>query len=195
MPTVNKNEIKEDEFDKRLRKIERIACLTLTGVAVIAAVVAAVDMRKTLKLVDKAADHVSDLTIVDVEQTIIDRAIGNATNREVGRAVSKAVRSLEESITEETQKRVRAAVEQNYGKLSKTVIEAIAREAAKVDKDDVMREATERAKDLIVERFDGKLDGLLEDYNRNLDNVGKIYQSIASSMTGKPGKDVTLKLG
>jgi hypothetical protein len=189
------NEIKEDEFDKRLRKIERIACLTLTGVAVIAAVVAAVDMRKTLKLVGKAADHVSDLTIVDVEQTIIDRAIGNATNREVGRAVSKAVRSLEESITEETQKRVRAAVEQNYGKLSKTVTEAIAREAAKVDKDDVMREATERAKDLIVERFDGKLDGLLEDYNRNLDNVGKIYQSIASSMTGKPGKDVTLKLG
>lgn len=195
MPTVNMNEIKEDEFDKRLRKIERIACLTLTGVAVIAAVVAAVDMRKTLKLVGKAADHVSDLTIVDVEQTIIDRAIGNATNREVGRAVSKAVRSLEESITEETQKRVRAAVEQNYGKLSKTVTEAIAREAAKVDKDDVMREATERAKDLIVERFDGKLDGLLEDYNRNLDNVGKIYQSIASSMTGKPGKDVTLKLG
>ncbi len=195
MSTVNKNEIKEDEFDKRLRKIERIACLTLTGGAVIAAVVAAVDMRKTLKLVGKAADHVSDLTIVDVEQTIVDRAIGNATNREVGRAVSKAVRSLEESITEETQKRVRAAVEQNYGKLSKTVTEAIAREAAKVDKDDVMREATERAKDLIVERFDGKLDGLLEDYNRNLDNVGKIYQSIASSMTGKPGKDVTLKLG
>ena len=195
MSTVNKNEIKEDEFDKRLRKIERIACLTLTGIAVIAAVVAAVDMRKTLKLVGKAADHVSDLTIVDVEQTIVDRAIGNATNREVGRAVSKAVRSLEESITEETQKRVRAAVEQNYGKLSKTVTEAIAREAAKVDKDDVMREATERAKDLIVERFDGKLDGLLEDYNRNLDNVGKIYQSIASSMTGKPGKDVTLKLG
>lgn len=195
MSTVNKNEIKEDEFDNRLRKIERIACLTLTGVAVIAAVVAAVDMRKTLKLVGKAADHVSDLTIVDVEQTIVDRAIGNATNREVGRAVSKAVRSLEESITEETQKRVRAAVEQNYGKLSKTVTEAIAREAAKVDKDDVMREATERAKDLIVERFDGKLDGLLEDYNRNLDNVGKIYQSIASSMTGKPGKDVTLKLG
>ena len=195
MPTVNMNEIKENEFDKRVRKIERIACLTLTGIAVTAAVIAAVDMRKTLKLMGKAADHVSDLTIVDVEQTIIDRAIGNATNREVGRAVSKAVRSLEESIAEETQKKVRAAVEQSYGKLSKTVTEAIAREAAKVDKDDVMREATERAKDLLVERFDGKLDGLLEDYNRNLDNVGKIYQSIASSMTGKPGKDVTLKLG
>lgn len=46
-----------------------------------------------------------------------------------------------------------------------------------------------------LERFDGKLDGLMSDYQRNLDNVGKIYQSIASSMADKAGKDVTLKLG
>lgn len=40
-----------------------------------------------------------------------------------------------------------------------------------------------------------KLDRLTSDYQRNLDNVGKIYQSIASSMADKAVKDVTLKLG
>lgn len=37
------------------------------------------------------------------------------------------------------------------------------------------------------ERFEKKM--------RNLDNVGKIYQSIASSMADKAGKNVTMTLG
>ena len=95
----------------------------------------------------------------------------------------------------QTQKYVRDAVKESYGKLSKTVSDAIAREAAKVDSNQIMEDATEKAKEMLLERFDGKLDGLMSDYQRNLDNVGKIYQSIASSMADKAGKNVTLKLG
>lgn len=73
--------------------------------------------------------------------------------------------------------------------------DAIAREAAKVDGNQIMEDATEKAKEMLLERFDGKLDGLMSDYQRNLDNVGKIYQSIASSMADKAGKNVTMTLG
>ena len=90
---------------------------------------------------------------------------------------------------------VRDAVKESYGKLSKIVSDTIAKEAAKIDGSQIMEEATEKAKEMLLQRFDGKLDGLMSDYQRNLDNVGKIYQSIASSMADKAGKDVTFKLG
>ena len=191
----NRNIAREEEFEKKLQRIERIALIVLSGASVVAALYCHNQMRKSVKLLNKAADSVAELTVVDVQQGIIDRAINNAANREVGRAVTRAVRLVEDEITGETQKRVRSAVQQCQGKLQKAVTDAIAKEAAKVDKDDIMEEATERAKEMLLERFDGKLDGLMSDYQRNLDNVGKIYQSIASSMADKAGKDVTLKLG
>ena len=191
----NRNIAREEEFEKKLQRIERIALIVLSGASVVAALYCHNQMRKSVKLLNKAADSVAELTVVDVQQGIIDRAINNAANREVGRAVTRAVRLVEDEMTSETQKRVRNAVQQCQGKLQKAVTDAIAKEAAKVDKDDIMEEATERAKEMLLERFDGKLDGLMSDYQRNLDNVGKIYQSIASSMADKAGKDVTLKLG
>lgn len=186
---------RENHKQELITKVERIACAVLAGASVVAAVCCWRNSRKTLKLMNKAADNVADLTVVDVSQSIIDRAINSASDREVGRAVNRAVRMIEDEMTIETQKRVRGAVQQSYGKLQKAVTDAIAKEAAKVDQNAIMEEATEKAKELLLERFDGKLDGLMSDYQRNLDNVGKIYQSIASSMADKAGKDVTLKLG
>lgn len=184
----------EQERKDRMQKAKMIALACLTGIACGAAIYCGVKNWQTRKLVNAATKHISDLTAVDVEQSIVDLAIRDATNREVSRAVTSALLKVESDISEETARKVKGAVQQSYGKLQKAVTDAIAREAAKVDKDDIMREATERAKELMIEKFDGKLDNLLEDYNRNLENVSKIYQSIASSMTDKKGKEVTLSL-
>lgn len=194
MENQNQNN-REEQFEEKLRKIEMIGLCVLSGASVIAAVYCHRQMKKTFHLVRKAANNVADLTVVDVQQGIIDRAINNAANREVGHAVNRAVRMVEDDILNETQKRVRGAVQQSQGKIQKAVTDAIAKEAAKIDQSTIMEDATEKAKEMLLERFDGKLDGLMSDYQRNLDNVGKIYQSIASSMADKAGKDVTLKLG
>lgn len=186
---------REEQFEDKLRRIERIALIVLSGTSVLAAVYCHRQLRKTVKLVSKAAEGVADLTVVDIQHDIVDMAINNAANREVGRVVNRAVHNVEDEMIHQTQKYVRDAVKESYGKLSKTVSDAIAKEAAKVDSNQIMEDATERAKEMLLERFDGKLDGLMSDYQRNLDNVGKIYQSIASSMADKAGKDVTLKLG
>lgn len=186
---------REEQFEEKMRKLERIGLCVLAGASVIAAVYCHRQMKKTVKLVSKAADGVAELTVVDIQHDIVDMAINNAANREVGRVVNRAVHNMEDEMIHQTQKYVRDAVKESYGKLSKTVSDAIAREAAKVDSNQIMEDATEKAKEMLLERFDGKLDGLMSDYQRNLDNVGKIYQSIASSMADKAGKDVTLKLG
>lgn len=192
---MDNQKTREERFEEKLCKLERIGLCVLTGVSVIAAVYCHRQMKKTVKLVSKAAEGVAELTVVDIQHDIVDMAINNAANREVGRVVNRAVHNVEDEMIHQTQKYVRDAVKESYGKLSKTVSDAIAREASNVDSNQIMEDATEKAKEMLLERFDGKLDGLMSDYQRNLDNVGKIYQSIASSMADKAGKDVTLKLG
>lgn len=192
---MDNQKTREEQFEEKMRKLERIGLCVLTGASVIAAIYCHRQMKKTVKLVSKAAEGVAELTVVDIQHDIVDMAINNAANREVGRVVNRAVHNVEDEMIHQTQKYVRDAVKESYGKLSKTVSDAIAREAAKVDSNQIMEDATEKAKEMLLERFDGKLDGLMSDYQRNLDNVGKIYQSIASSMADKAGKDVTLKLG
>lgn len=192
---MDNQKTREEQFEEKMRKLERIGLCVLAGASVIAAVYCHRQMKKTVKLVSKAAEGVAELTVVDIQHDIVDMAINNAANREVGRIVNRAVHNVEDEMIHQTQKYVRDAVKESYGKLSKTVSDAIAREAAKVDSNQIMEDATEKAKEMLLEKFDGKLDGLMIDYQRNLDNVGKIYQSIASSMADKSGKDVTLKLG
>lgn len=192
---MDKQKTREEQFEENMRKLERIGLCVLAGASVIAAVYCHRQMKKTVKLVSKAAEGVAELTVVDIQHDIVDMAINNAANREVGRVIKRAVHNVEDEMIHQTQKYVRDAVKESYGKLSKTVSDAIAREATKVDSNQIMEDATEKAKEMLLERFDGKLDGLMSDYQRNLDNVGKIYQSIASSMADKAGKDVTLKLG
>lgn len=186
---------REEEFERKLHRMERIGLLALSGASVLAAVYCHHELRRTVRLVSKACDHVAELTVVDIQHDVVDRAINNAAAHEVGRVVNHAVRCVEDDLARQTQKCVRDAVKESYGKLSKSVSDAIAREAAKVDGNRIMEDATEKAKEMLLERFDGKLDGLMSDYQRNLDNVGKIYQSIASSMADKAGKNVTMTLG
>lgn len=191
----NRTVSREEEFERKLHRVERIGLLVLSGVSVLAAVYCHHELRRTVRLVSKACDHVAELTVVDIQHDVVDRAINNAAAHEVGRVVNHAVRCVEDDLARQTQKCVRDAVKESYGKLSKSVSDAIAREAAKVDGNQIMEDATEKAKEMLLERFDGKLDGLMSDYQRNLDNVGKIYQSIASSMADKAGKNVTMTLG
>lgn len=191
----NRTVSREEEFERKLHRMERIGLLVLSGVSVLAAVYCYHELRRTVRLVSKACDHVAELTVVDIQHDVVDRAINNAAAHEVGRVVNHAVRCVEDDLARQTQKCVRDAVKESYGKLSKSVSDAIAREAAKVDGNQIMEDATEKAKEMLLERFDRKLDGLMSDYQRNLDNVGKIYQSIASSMADKAGKNVTMTLG
>lgn len=191
----NRTVSREEEFERKLRRMERIGLLVLSGASVLAAVYCHHELRKTVRLVSKACDHVAELTVVDIQHDVVDRAINNAAAHEVGRVVNHVVRCMEDDLARQTQRCVRDAVKESYGKLSKSVSDAIAREAAKVDGNQIMEDATEKAKEMLLERFDGKLDGLMSDYQRNLDNVGKIYQSIASSMADKAGKNVTMTLG
>ena len=175
--------------------LREILYITIAAVGVGAAAYCGYHYHKTKKMIAGATKHINDLTEVTVQDNIIENAVRMAVDREADNATRRVVESMGKDISEQTAKKVGDAVAQSYSKIKSGVAEAIAKKVADIDTHEILEDATEKAKEMLLSKFDGKLDGLMTDYQRNLDNVGKIYQSIAASMADKAGKDVTFKLG
>lgn len=150
--------------------------------------------RKLMKIFNKAASEVGELTTVEVREAIVEQAVHQAAGREVSRIVAKATRSAESEIANAAQKKVGQAVNDCYKKISSAVTDRIASESAKINMDKLSEEVVEKAKDLIAEKFDSKLDDLTEAYSKQIKSIGKVYESFAEKLGGDKGKSINLNL-
>lgn len=150
--------------------------------------------RKLMKIFGKAVNEVSELTTVDVSNAIIDEAVKQAAGREVGKAVQRATRAMEGEIAETARKKVAGAVQENYKKISQTVTDRIAKEAASINMERISEDVVEKATQLISDKFDSKLDDLTEAYSKQIKSVGKVYESFAEKLSGEKGKTISLNL-
>lgn len=148
---------------------------------------------KVYSLIEKAIDDVSKDIPVDVSEAIVERAVEKAANRKIERAIDRASEETIEFINRNISQRVGSAIHKQYAELKDSVSSEIAKQVADIDISKLKRDVEQKAKEAIVEKFDGKLDSLLDDFNQNLSNVSKIYSSIAESMKRERG--TTLHIG
>ena len=184
------------EMEARVKELEKenkrlLAGRVLGGLMVVGSVVAAVYCGKKLKdvmgVVNSAVTDVSNLTYIDVQQAVVDKAV----ERAAANAAGKAVKATEGLMRDYVSAAVTNAVTNAKGPLKQAVTDKIAMEVALIDKSELVEDIEQQAKQLIVDKFEGKLDGIASDFSRNLENVGKIYQTIAESMTQKPAPEKT----
>ena len=179
--------ISDLEAENRKLKAGRIFGVVLAIGSVAAAVYCGKKLKDVMGVVNSAVTDVSNLTYIDVQQTVVDKAV----ERAAANAANKAVHATENLMRDTVTAAVTNAVANSKGQLKSAVTEKIAIEVAQIDKSELVADIEEQAKRLIVDKFEGKLDGIASDFSRNLENVGKIYQSIAESMTPKQAVEST----
>ncbi len=140
-------------------------------------------MKSMCDKLDITIDRLANDTDIDIPDKIIDQAVQRAVERESYNAVKRATDEVTCDIKQEIESRVGAAVKQQYTIISDSVTDQIAKNVAKIDETRLKKEVVQKAKEQIAEKFDDKLDGLLEEFNGNLQNVGRIYKSIAKSFS------------
>ena len=152
--------------------------------------------RKFERLLAGGLKRIDEMTEVTIADGIVRKAVENAAEREAGKASARAVEAISEGITEDVARRVKGAVEQRLGQIQKTVGEQVAKEVAKINKDEIMNEVIERAKQEATNQFNAKLDAILENQNQNLESISRIYKGIADKMAGTKteSKGIELKL-
>lgn len=151
-------------------------------------------MNDLCNKIDKTIDDVSKDMLVDVPETIVEKAVEKAVNREVGRTVEEYSARAVKAVKDDIHSQVKTAINDSYSDIRKSVTDQVAKEVSNIDIKTLKRDVTEKAKESIVEKFDGNLDNLLEEFNSNLTNVSKIYKSIADSMGGSKEKETVLRI-
>lgn len=153
-------------------------------------------MKSVCTKLDKSIDDVASNIKVDISDVIIDSAVEKAVEKEAGvavkRATDKAVRDIESDISKE----VKTAVREHYSDLKEEVAKEMRKKVGEIDVTEIKEEVIEKAKNQLAEKFDGSLDGLLDKFNGDLDNVSKIYRSIAKSITNNESdRGMTFRIG
>ena len=140
-------------------------------------------VNRLCEKLDTSIDNLSDDIQVDIPDKMVQRAVEAAVKKEVAAAVKLATDEVIASAERDIRKEVTAEVERQYTTISDGVTTEIATRVARIDEGKLRKEVVEKAKEQIADKFDDKLDDLLEEFNGNLQNVGKIYKSIAKSFS------------
>lgn len=125
-------------------------------VGVAGAIVAGVVTKKNndiSKKIGKSIDALDKSTVVQVQQSIIDRATTNAVERQVGGAVKKAIDQVSSQIRSDMDSMIRKDVDCVYNDLKADVKERVSEEIASLDYDKMREEIKQMAKDKVFDEF------------------------------------------
>ena len=172
------------EADRQKKeKRNRYLMYGAAAISVICAIVCVKKLSENRELMGVATRRINSMTSVDIPQGIIDNAVANAANAQVSETVRNTVNSVNGIVAQEARKRVREAVDNSYSTINSVVTKELRKEVLKISAEDLADEIKEEAKEALIERLEDKMDDVIDDvtdaYKKNLDNVGKLYESMA----------------
>lgn len=156
------------------------------------------NLKHTSEKLDMTLEEINKNTNIDIQQTVVDKAIERAVEREVRLAVIDTTRRVRDDIYDEIRNEVKKEVEAQYKKITDEVSEKISEQVSNIDEYALKDRVTKRAEEKVMHKLDGCLDGALGMFNNQLGNVNKIYQNIADTISGKNNRNdngVNLRIG
>ena len=141
-------------------------------------------MARISENLDRSIDELAGKTPVDIPNDMMARAVEKAVAYEVKKTVGKATDGIMADIKRDIHKQVNDAVEGEYSNVKETVLEELVNAASRIDVSRVRSDVERAAKEHALAKFDANLDGIVEDFTKQLNNTSKIYTSIADAMTG-----------
>lgn len=154
------------------------------------------NLDKTTRKLDMTLDEINTKNPVDIQESVVNKAIERAVDREVRLTVTETARRVREDIHAEISKEIKKAIEAEYKKIANEVSEKISEQVAAIDEYALKERVQQKAEDKVMKKLDGCLDGALGMFNNQLGNVNKIYQNIANTITGNNSTNhgVTFKM-
>lgn len=142
-------------------------------------------VNQVCDLIENSIDEISRTTDIEVPQSVVDIAIDRAVDREVNNVIRSLSRETVNKVRSDLQKEVKDSVTNSFSDIKTSVSQEVRKQVSLIDISDLKKEIRDEAKEKVISKFDGDLDSLLNEFNQNLQNVSKIYNSIADSMTNK----------
>ena len=152
-------------------------------------------LAKVSERLDRSINDLANNTEIDIPKDLVDRAVEKAVAAEAKRAVEKATNDALAELKKDIQRKVSVAVDEEYESIKDIVLKKATDEAAKIDSARVRKDIEKAVYNASVDKFNDTLDDALGKFNDNLNNLSKIYSSMAGVATRNPDKELVFKLG
>ena len=159
-------------------------------------------LSDTSKKLDLSISDVAGKTPVEVQKSLVDKAIDIAVNRAVTSAASEAVSGIKRDMNSEIEKQVRGEVNKISSEIKEKVSEEAKNKLDNIDKDVIVREATKKiANELVPEgrkELRHRLDGIVGDLSTDLAGYKKVYDGVKQALSygndNNSGKEVSFRI-
>lgn len=130
---------------------------------------------------DVIAKKITDELVEELTKEKIEQEL----ERKVPQYISSEVKSAMKDIRKDFSDKVQREINDQYDDIKTEVREAVKSKVGAIDISDVKKQVILEAKAEAVSKFKRDLDNVLDDYNNQLEDVGKIYTSIAKKFSDK----------
>lgn len=154
-------------------------------------------MAKISENLERSIDDLASRTPVDIPDSLVHRAIEKSVANEVKQTVDRATNSIICDVKRDIHKQVSDAVENEYSSIKDNVLEELVTAASKIDVVRVRNDIEKSAKEHAMKKLDDNMNDILENFNEQLKNTSRIYNSIADTMTGYKtgGRETVFRIG
>ena len=141
-----------------------------------------VKMSKVLNKLNMTIDDISNVDVPEIKSEMINSVVQQAVEREVRSGVQKASETAIKNVRNDISAEVQSSVRSAYNDVREDVRKQLEKQVGEVSIERIRREVIDKAKEAAAEKFNSDLDDILTKYNDELNNVSKIYSSIAGSL-------------
>lgn len=138
-------------------------------------------------------------TKVEISDKMVEKATRQAAEAAAEKVAKRAAEEISADVSKSIKERVGEAIKNSYSTIKSKVAQEVKDQVSRMSIDDLREEIKDDAKELIQEKLESDMNDILHDYNKQLESVGKIYDSIASKLSASTdtacGKNINLKLG
>lgn len=163
-------------------------------------------MAKISDTLEHSIDELASNAVVDIPDSMIERAVEKAVAYEVKQAVTKATDRILVDVKKDIHKQISDAVESEYSSIKDAVLEELVTEAANIDAARIRADVERAAKDQVLKKFDTNLDSIADDFKEKLNDyledckgniaiVNKVYKSFAEAVAPSGNRETVLRIG
>ena len=120
-------------------------------------------LQKTSEKLDMTLETLAKKTNVEVEQSVVDKAIDMAVERRVAKATNEAVAKVRQDVQEEISKAVRKEVDDQYKHISEDVADKISEQVANIDEAAFQKKVLDRAEDKVYKKVEEGVNSIISE--------------------------------
>ena len=194
-PVIIERHEEESESSKLKKTVLCVAGLITAGVAIYCGF----KLHGICKTLDISLLDLKKATHVDISDKLIEKATKEAAENAAEKVARRAAEEVADDVSKTIRSQVAEAIKNSYSSIKGKVAQEVKDQVSRMSIEDLRAEIKDDAKTFIQEKLESDMDDILHDYNKQLESVGKIYDSIASKLSATTdtagGKNINLKLG